>query len=127
MTGWVSAAVLAHALVTILHGMAHTRLGIDLSAAASAFVIGVIVVGPIAGLAVFWSGWRRAGAGIVAATMAGALVFGLWKHFVAESGDNVSHLPAAAWALPFQITAWLLALTEAAGAALGVAAAWRTR
>ena len=49
-----------------------------------------------------------------------AFVFGLWNHFVSPGPDHVAHLPSVAWKLPFQLTAWLLAATEAGGAVLGL-------
>jgi hypothetical protein len=114
-------AVLLHALVVIVHGQAHNKLHVDLSAYAGAFVFGVIVLGPLAALAAYWSGRRRTGAAALAATMAASFFFGLWNHFVVEGSDHVAHLPDAPWRLVFQISAWLLLGTEAAGTAFGIA------
>lgn len=108
----------AHLLITILHAAAHQGAQVLLTQAATVFVLIVIVIGPIAGLAVS-TRWRRAGGLIVTATMAGALVFGFVNHFVVASPDHVSHV-AAAWQPLFVTTAWLLMLTEAAGVVVGV-------
>jgi hypothetical protein len=48
--------------------------------------------------------------------MSGALLFGLWRHFIAQGPDHVMHLQAGPWRVPFQATAVLLAALEAAGA-----------
>jgi hypothetical protein len=53
---------------------------------------------------------------ILFAAMIGALLFGLWNHFIAHGPDHVMHLQAGARRLPFQATALLLAVSESAGA-----------
>ncbi|HKW97463.1 MAG TPA: hypothetical protein VJN43_06995 [Bryobacteraceae bacterium] len=113
--------VLVHLLITVVHGWAHAQLHIDLSIAANIFVLVVIGIGPLAGLVLLWSQRWRAGAAIVAFTMAASLLFGVWNHFVVESADHVAHLPPGDARLPFQMTAWLLAVAEAAGALVGFA------
>jgi hypothetical protein len=115
------AVVLAHAVITIVHGIAHARLGIELTRWGAVFVAAVVGIGPIAGFGLCWAGKRRQGGALLAATMAGALVFGLWNHFVSAGADHVAHVPAAPWRVPFQVTAGLLAATEAVGAGLGLA------
>jgi hypothetical protein len=114
----LGAVVLIHLAVSIVHGQAHTGAQVPLSAAASLFVYIVILAGPLAGLAVFR--WRpRAGASMVAASMAGALIFGLINHFIVDGSDHVAHV-AAGWRAQFTVTAALLAVSEAAGFLVGV-------
>lgn len=48
-------------------------------------------------------------------SMAGSLLFGGFYHFIAAGPDNVASLTTHPWTHTFQLTAWLLALTEAAG------------
>ena len=79
----------------------------------------VIIAGPLVGLV-----WSRithssAGAWLIAATMAGALLFGLVNHFLIVSPDHVSQVPVP-WRLWFGATAVLLLITEAVGAGVGV-------
>ena len=48
---WLTAAVLVHLVVSIVHGAAHSEAHVPLSRAADLFVFGVIVAGPLVGLA----------------------------------------------------------------------------
>jgi len=89
-----------------------------MSAAANVFIIVVIEIGPLAGLLLSRSR-PAAGGSIVAATMAGALVFGVINHFVLGGADHVSQV-AADWRVLFASTATLLALTEIAGAGAAI-------
>jgi hypothetical protein len=115
---WVAAIVLAHLIVTIVHGAAHTKAQVPLSPAASAFVFSVILAGPLVGLALTLLA-GRIGAWVVAATMASALVFGFVNHFVFASPDHIAHVDQQARPL-FVTTAVLLALTEAVGFGLAI-------
>ena len=108
--------VLLHTLVMLVHGAAHMRLNVELSAWANIYVLWIVGIGPIAGLFLLRSSRQRTGATILFTTMIGALLFGLWKHFVAHGPDHVMHLAAGAWRFPFQATAVLLAVSELAAA-----------
>ena len=120
---WMAAAVLAHLVVTLAHGRAHDGGHVALGAAGYAFVLTVIVAGPLAGLALSLI-QRRAGAIVVASTMAGALVFGVVNHFVFISPDHVSQV-ADEWRPLFTATAWLLVVSEVAGLATALRASAR--
>ena len=114
----LTVVVLLHLVISIAHGQAHTGAQVPLTIAGALFVYIVILAGPLAGLVV--SRWRpRAGAWMVAASMAGALVFGLINHFIIAGPDHVGHV-AAEWRSLFGITASLLVVSEAAGVAIGV-------
>lgn len=118
------AVVLIHLVISIIHGQAHTGAHVALSPAMAAFVYIVILTGPLIGLAVFF--WRPdAGAWMVAASFAGALVFGLVNHFIIPGADRVDHV-AQEWRALFGITAVLLLAAEAAGVAIGVRSARRS-
>jgi hypothetical protein len=106
----MAAAVLAHLIITMAHGAAHTGAQIVMSPVANLFVFIVILAGPLVGLALLWRS-ARLGSLIVALTMAGALVFGVVNHFVLESPDHVQHV-SAQWRMLFATTAVLLAITE---------------
>jgi hypothetical protein len=118
---WLTAAVLSHLVVSIVHGAAHNGAQVPLSPAANLFVLAVIVAGPVVGLALTWPA-ARLGTWVIAITMAGSLVFGLVNHFVLASPDHVAHV-APEWRPLFTTTAVLLALTEALGVSLAIAVA----
>jgi hypothetical protein len=86
---WLTATVLAHLVVSMVHGVAHTQANVPLSLAANLFVYIVILAGPLIGLALTW--WTpRLGGWLIALSLAGSLVFGLVNHFVLTSPDHVA-------------------------------------
>jgi len=113
-------AVLAHLLVSLVHGYAHTELGVGLSAWQNWYVLIVITVAPLVALSLIWTRHRRIGFLLLIASMAGSLTFGAYYHYVAISPDHVSHLPAGDAQGLFRVTAVLLLATELFGAVVGV-------
>lgn len=114
-----------HALIAWLHGIAHRMLKVELSRPQVLFVILIIVIAPLAAGILLFKKIRGAGAILLALSMAGAFVFGLYYHFVLVSPDHVSHIPGTPgtfWVIAFQITAVLLALIEALGVIAGIMA-----
>jgi len=116
---WVAIAVLAHLLVNVAHGHAHTRLGVGLSTWQNVYVFSVILIAPLVALVLSFTRLARAGAWLLLVSMLGSLVFGLLYHFVIISSDNVNHLPVGSARDLFRITAWLLLVTEAFGVIVG--------
>jgi hypothetical protein len=113
---WLTATVLAHLAVSMVHGVAHAQANVPLSPAANLFVYIVILAGPLIGLALTW--WTpRLGGWLIALSMAASLVFGLVNHFVLASPDHVAHVDPQ-WRSLFATTAVLLAVTEALGVVL---------
>ena len=115
---WVATAVLAHLAVSIVHGTAHDGAHVPLTPAANLFVFIVILAGPLVGLGLTWPA-QRIGAWVIAATLAGSLVFGLVNHFVLDSPDHVAHV-SSDWRSLFTTTAILLVVTEGLGAGLAL-------
>ena len=115
---WLTAVVLVHLVVSIAHGTAHSWAHVPLSRAANLFVFGVIVAGPLIGLAVALAD-ARIGSWVIAITMAGALVFGCANHFVLAGPDHVSQV-AERWRPMFTMTAALLAAIEGLATALAI-------
>jgi len=113
--------VLVHTVVMLVHGAAHMRLNIGLAPWAKIYVLGIVGIGPIVGLSFLRSSRQRTGAAILFITMIGALLFGLWNHFIAQGADHVMHLQAGPWRLPFQVTAGLLLISEVAGGVVAFA------
>jgi hypothetical protein len=112
--------VILHLAVCVIHGQAHAGAQVPLTRAAALFVYGVILIGPVVGLAIVVLGAPRVGGWVGAAAFAGALVFGVLNHFVIAGSDHVSHVPTA-WRTLFASTAALLVGLEAIGSAV---AAW---
>jgi hypothetical protein len=118
MWTWLTAAVLAHLVVSIVHGFAHAEAHVPLSRAASVFVVVVILAGPLIGLALAWPA-ERIGVWLIAFTMAGSLAFGVVNHFVLAGPDHVAHVDPR-WQGLFAMTATLLTLTEALGTGFAI-------
>jgi len=110
--------VIAHLGISVVHGWAHAGAQVFLPPAAMLFVYVVIVAGPVVGLMVLRRR-ERLGAAIIAVTMTAALLFGVVNHFIIAGSDHVSHVDAE-WRALFASTAALLAIAEAAGAAIAI-------
>ena len=123
---WVTIAVLAHLIVTVLHGQAHTRLGVGLSEWQNVYVLAVIVIAPLVALALSFTRFIRAGLWLLLASMLGSLIFGLCYHYIIISPDHVSHLPPGEARGMFRVTALLLLITEAFGVVLAALALRRS-
>ena len=114
--------VAIHAIVVVLHSIAHESLPVKATPAQLAFIIPVIVVAPVVA-ALMLVKLEKAGMVLLTVSMLGSLVFGLYYHFVADTIDHVVHVAHREplfWSQMFQITAYLLAISEAAGAAVGL-------
>jgi hypothetical protein len=113
------AVVLVHAALSLPHGMAHAAEQATLPAAANAFVAIVIVIAPLVALGLLWSRLPWFGGLLLLTSMLAALLFGIMFHYVLPGPDHVGSVPAGSWQLLFQLTAGLLALSEAIGAVVG--------
>jgi len=91
----ITLLVIAHLASTLWHGDAHTRLSIDLPPIKTLFVLVVILAAPLIGGVLLWTRYSAVGLWIVALSMFGAFLFGLYHHYIAISPDNVAHLPGA--------------------------------
>jgi hypothetical protein len=110
--------VFAHLAITLIHGTAHSMLGIGMAPWQNVYIILVIIVLPI--VAALWISRAGRGYALLAASMIGALVFGVDYHFVVAGADNVASVGAHAMGTTFRTTAVLLAITEVAGAIVGL-------
>jgi hypothetical protein len=115
---WLTAVVLAHLVISLVHGLAHAQAHVPLSRAANLFVFLVILGGPLLGLALLRPA-QRIGSWLIAVTMAGSLVFGVVNHFVLAGPDHVTHVDPQ-WRVLFATTAILLAATEGLGCFLAI-------
>lgn len=114
-----SAFFAVHLAIMLLHDLAHRNLGVELTTWQAVFVYAIIVWAPLIAVLLMWTRVARAGAALLAVSMAGALLFGAFFHFVYESPDHIGHLPPGELQGLFVVTSVLLVLTEALGVALG--------
>jgi len=118
--GWVTTIVLVHLAVAIVHGKAHSELLVGLTSAGMAFVVIVVLILPLMAMVLSWRAARRLGLILLSLSMFAALVFGVYHHFLIVSPDHVSKQPSGPWGITFVATAVGLAVTELAGAYVGV-------
>src|SRR3954454_6153139 len=90
----IAPSVWVHAAVTAGHSAAHIGAGVWMPLPAMLYIWLVIIIGPIAGWWLVRSGRVCAGSGVVAACMAGALLFGGLNHFVWPGVDRVDTIAA---------------------------------
>jgi hypothetical protein len=120
MGRWLATlAVVSHGVVVWFHGAAHKDLGVGLAPWEHLFVDVVILAAPVVALILVWTPLVRWGYLVLALSMFGALVFGVYHHYMAVSPDHVAHLPAGDAQTAFKLTAALLVVTEAFGTAVG--------
>lgn len=113
-------AVLAHLVISIVHGRAHEQLAVGLSSWQNSYVMIVIVLAPLVAMVLIWTRYVRSGLVLLVISMAGSLIFGVAYHYIVISPDHVSHLPPGAAQGLFRTTALLLLLTELAGVGIGL-------
>ena len=109
-----------HFLVSLGHAVAHSRLHIELNLWQTVYVLLVITLLPLISGFLLWRAASTRGFLLLLASMLGSLLFGGYYHFIAVGADNVASLGSHSWALAFQVTAVLLAITEAAGVLTGL-------
>jgi hypothetical protein len=112
--------VLTHFGITLVHGLAHRSLRIDLSQIAAIFIIVAVVLVPLGVLPLVWTGKQRLGLILLLLSMAASFLFGLDHHFFVMSPDHVHAQPTTPWGMTFVLTAYGLLLTEAIGTYVGI-------
>lgn len=118
----VPVTVIAHLIVNLLHGRAHTELGVGLTSWQQFYVIAVILLAPLIALLLSWTRYARTGLWLLLGSMLGSLSFGACYHYIIVSSDHVAHLPPGDARGLFRATALLLLITEAAGVVLAAMA-----
>jgi len=89
----ITALVAVHLVANFWHSGAHTELAIDLSPIQLTFVIIAILLAPIAAGALVWTRFVTFGLWLLVLSMTGALLFGVYHHYILVSPDNIAHLP----------------------------------
>jgi hypothetical protein len=78
---------------------------------------------PTVALVLLWAHFPRLGGALLFLPLAIGLVIGGAEHFVTPGPLNVFYMAATPWALPFRVTAVLLAVLEVLGCWIGIQAA----
>lgn len=110
-----SVIVLLHFAVLLVHGAGHKHLSINMSGWENAFIAMVIFASPLVAMGLLFLRRQKAGAILLGLSLLGALVFGVWYHFIVPGSDNVFGMAGGAWERSFFVSSVLLAATEAAG------------
>ena len=127
MRALITIAVLAHLVVNILHGQAHTSLGVGLCTWQQTYVLAVILAAPLLALVLAFTRYTKAAFWLLLVSMLGSFIFGGLYHYVIISSDHVAHLPPGDARGMFRLTALLLLVTEAFGVVVAVLGVRRQR
>jgi hypothetical protein len=111
--------VVLHVVITFAHAIAHSKLFIAMSLLQNLYIFLVILAGPIFA-AVFLRKKPPVGFAVLAVSMLGSFLFGVYYHFIEIGSDNVLTLDSRPWSMTFQLSAVLLAIVEFAGTGIGV-------
>ena len=118
----VTLVVLAHLVVNLLHGQAHTELGVELTSWQQVYVYVVILPSPLVALVLTWTRYARVGLWLLLFSMLGSLIFGAAYHYIIISNDHVTHLPPGEARGLFRVTALLLVVSEVVSVAVAAMA-----
>ncbi|HEX6282033.1 MAG TPA: hypothetical protein VFZ67_07370 [Nitrososphaera sp.] len=123
--------VLAHIIITGVHGFTHQQLDVSLSDFQSAYVFLATVAAPIAAAIMLFLNKPKkiqlVGAWLLFVSMLGSLLFGLAYHVVLPGSDNIfSVMHDPSWdSVVFTSTAILLVIVDAVGTGIGARAIHR--
>lgn len=123
LVGFAIGIVIVNFAINVAHGIAHQHLAIGLNSFQKIFVAVVIVVAPLYAAYLIWKGSLRTGGMLLAVSMAGALAFGVYYHFILPGPDHVTriNLPISLDMRDiFDVSAVLLALFECLGVLAGM-------
>jgi len=95
---------------------------VGLTAFGNLYVLVVITIAPLVAGVLLLTRWARQGARLLALSMLGSFVFGVWYHFLSATSDNVMEVHGP-WRSSFLWTAIALAIIEFAGMLMGIVAA----
>lgn len=117
-----TAIVIVHVIAHTLHGLAHAKIPIPLSLSQSLFIGIVIMLMPIISAALLWTRFSRIGVWLLLGSLLGAILFGLYNHYIVISPDNVFQVAFTGWGLLFQLTAILTLIIDGLGCWVGILA-----
>lgn len=118
--------VLAHIIITGMHGIAHQQAGVSISDFQSAYVFLVTLAAPIAAAVMLFLNKPKiqlGGTWLLLVSMLGSLLFGLVYHVLLPGSDNIftiiMHEPLLDSAVFFTSTAMLLVIVDGVGSWIG--------
>ena len=112
--------VLIHFAVSTLHGSAHQAAQVNLTTFGYVYVVVVITLAPLVAAILLFTRKQKFGGLLLAVSMFGSFIFGVWYHFLSSTNDYVSQVHGP-WHSTFLWTAAALAVIELAGTLIG----WR--
>jgi general stress protein CsbA len=115
--------VLGHFVVNLVHASAHVALQILPAGLDLAFIVGVILIGPLVALVIMRFN-RPLATGLIAVLMGAAFVYGLTSHFLVSGPDNVSLVGSQSWTVLFVGTAVTLGVLELGSLLVAVIVFW---
>src|SRR5260221_7246293 len=80
-----------HFFISLVHGVAHSRLHIDMNLWQTVYILLVITLLPLISAFLLWRA-SRGGFFLLFVSMLGSLIFGGYYHFIAAGADNVTSL-----------------------------------
>ncbi len=105
--------------VTIVHAAAHAELQILPAGVDLAFIVAVIVVGPVGAVGLLR--FHRAFGAVLAAVFMGAsFAYGVYNHFLVAGPDHVSIVSSEPWTTVFVISGVALGVLEIVTGVVGV-------
>ncbi|KST68065.1 hypothetical protein [Mastigocoleus testarum] len=119
-TNYAIIVTLFHFVVVGIHGFAHQVIPVPVSILQYLFIIPVITIAPIVAIVLLQGKSFYTGITLLFCSMLGALVFGVYNHFIVISPDHISQIPVTSWGKVFQITAFLLLISEVVGVGISL-------
>ena len=113
------AVVFAHLVAVLVHTAAHLGLQIVPPPPDIAFILGVILIGPVATLPILRFSQPLA-SGVLAVLMVAAFAYGFLSHFVIAGPDQVSIVASDPWTFVFAVTAVTIGMIEILGVGVAV-------
>ena len=111
--------VFAHLGVVLVHTITHLALQILPAPPDTAFILGVILIGPVATLPILRFNSSVASA-LLTVVMSAAFAYGFPGHFLIAGPDQVAIVGSNGWTLLFVATAVGIGILELASIAVGV-------
>lgn len=120
LEGLFLAVVFAHLGAVLVHTIAHLALQVLPPPADTVFILGVILIAPVATLPLLRLN-RLLASGLLAIVMAASLAYGVQGHFLAPGPDHVMIVASDPWTLVFVATGAVIGILEVAGVIVAAA------